>query len=471
MKKLIYTITLIIFLASCSKWLDVKPSTQVEKRDLLSTTEGYREVLIGAYIRLKSNDLYGKNLSWSTIELLAQHWEYASKTTDEDVSLYRYDYDNVSNIMGNIYNSLYKTIADVNSILESIDQHKDIFSDGNYELIKGEALAIRAYCHLDLLRLFGPIPTSDTQDDILPYVKTVGNVPNVHIPYSEYTNSLKEDLNQAENYLKKIDPITTYSIDELNSFYKGDFKPYDTFWAYRQMRFNYYSVIATKARFYLWIGEKQEALKNAEIVINATDKSGKKQYTLGNKSDMDRKDYSLSSEHILSFNNHNMSTLKKSLTYYRYDRKLLELFDNNDIRYTKLWEEDFDGTTRVYKTRKYTQLESYTNINKWAQNSMPVIRLYEMYLIAIECSDNAKAISLWNIISESRDTEPINQIVDKSAFNKLIVKEYNREFYAEGQAFYAYKRLNIEDILWSSKSGGKDVYVIPQPKEEFNYIK
>ncbi len=38
-----------------------------------------------------------------------------------------------------------------------------------HDLIKGEALAMRAFCHLDILRLFGPIPGEQTkrQDIVL----------------------------------------------------------------------------------------------------------------------------------------------------------------------------------------------------------------------------------------------------------------------------------------------------------------
>ena len=59
------------------------------------------------------------------------------------------------------------------------------------EIIKGECLAMRAYCHFDLLRLFGPMPTRTTASKILLYVTKVGIEYNTHHSYQEFTELLK----------------------------------------------------------------------------------------------------------------------------------------------------------------------------------------------------------------------------------------------------------------------------------------
>ena len=76
MKKIfILTITCVGFIFSaCNDWLDVNPRTQVRKDVLLETQKGFRDVLTGAYIRLKNGNLYGGEMIWNTIEYLAQHW-------------------------------------------------------------------------------------------------------------------------------------------------------------------------------------------------------------------------------------------------------------------------------------------------------------------------------------------------------------------------------------------------------------
>lgn len=92
-------------------------------------------------------------------------------------------------------------------ILEQIDARQDVFEPGMYEIIKGEALAMRAYCHFDLLRLFGPMPTRTSTGKILPYVTTVGIDYHTHHTYQEFTELLKNDLIDAEGLLKQVDPI------------------------------------------------------------------------------------------------------------------------------------------------------------------------------------------------------------------------------------------------------------------------
>ncbi len=50
-----------------------------------------------------------------------------------------------------------------------------------------------------------------------------------------------------------------------------------------------------------------------------------------------------------------------------------------------------------------------------------------------------------------------------------VMKEYRKEFYAEGQAFFNYKRMNLpkNKILYASTSASVVLnYVVPLPKTE-----
>ena len=87
-----------------------------------------------------------------------------------------------------------------------------------YEIIKGECLAMRAYCHFDLLRLFGPMPTRTTASKILPYVTKVGIEYNTHHSYQEFTELLENDLTDAGKLLYPFDPVIPAGEDreELN---------------------------------------------------------------------------------------------------------------------------------------------------------------------------------------------------------------------------------------------------------------
>lgn len=58
-----------ILCLSCNDWLDVSPSTEKDKEDILSNQAGFRSALIGAYIRMKSGGLYGKEMTWGWLKI------------------------------------------------------------------------------------------------------------------------------------------------------------------------------------------------------------------------------------------------------------------------------------------------------------------------------------------------------------------------------------------------------------------
>ena len=82
------------------------------------------------------------------------------------------------------------------------------------------------------------------------------------------------------------------------------------------------------------------------------------------------------------------------------------------------------------------------------KNTMPLIRLPEMYYILAECTDNLdESAALISKIREARGIEDVT-FADESEKMKHIEKEYRKEFYAEGQLWYFYKRLGYETFLY-----------------------
>ncbi|HUN01775.1 MAG TPA: RagB/SusD family nutrient uptake outer membrane protein, partial [Niabella sp.] len=133
---------------------------------------------------------YGKALTMTTMEQLISSWDVTASTTDQKLGLFQYDDAGVETSLANIFLQQYKIIAGINIILANVDSKKAVFSPGNYELIKGECLALRAYVHFDLLRLFGPVPANATNANLLAYVKTVSKIANPHISVDAYKTEL-----------------------------------------------------------------------------------------------------------------------------------------------------------------------------------------------------------------------------------------------------------------------------------------
>ncbi len=394
---------------------------------------------------------------------------------------FNYTDTGVESAMDAIFSQQYKVIASINAILDEIDNKKDVFvTDGLYELIKGEALALRALCHLDILRLFGPVPTVTNADPILPYVKTLSRDAVSHINFAAFKTELLKDLDDAELLLKVADPVLNFSMNEVRrpgAIYP--FNPTDTYFAFRHIRMNYYAVKALKARTYLWFGDNVNAFANAKEVIDAKNTDGSSKFTLGTSADMTAGNLHLPSEHIFAIyefalpttynNNFANGTIKKGSAETTIKS---QLYGNTgtDIRETYLWELITQpNQAKTYVIKKYKVVENPTQMLV-DYRQIPLLRVSEMYLIAIEAAPSlAESQAYWNTFRTARNITTSALSSDPVVLKDEVIKEYRKEFYAEGQSFFNYKRLNMpkNKILYASTAASVVLnYVVPLPKSE-----
>ena len=202
MKRTIYYMIIgyLLLGTGCSDWLSVNPKDKVEQKEMFSDENGFKNALIGNYIMLKDSKLYGKTLTMEFCENLAQHWKTNPQAIDGYTAAYDYKNTEVEELIEEIYGKFYNTIVNINNLLDYVDN--GVLTSDMHDLIKGEALAMRAFCHLDILRLFGPIPGEQTKDRILSYVRTVSKNYHEVNTWEEYVGYLEKDLNYAEVLLK-----------------------------------------------------------------------------------------------------------------------------------------------------------------------------------------------------------------------------------------------------------------------------
>lgn len=105
--------------------------------------------------------------------------------------------------------------------------------------------------------------------------------------------------------------------------------------------------------------------------------------------------------------------------------------DVTDYRVTYLWNEITEKSGTRYILEKYKQ----EGMPDAGLQEVPLIRLYEMYLIAIECSDlETEYKPLVDELVAARNISVVNvSTVDLK--NAFVAKEYQKEFYGEGQQF------------------------------------
>ena len=77
-------------MVACDSWLDTTPPSQVPEEDQFDDEFGFRQALIGCYIGMADVDLYGKQLTWYSVEM--QSGQYSIHTQAQIYAMGTYQY-------------------------------------------------------------------------------------------------------------------------------------------------------------------------------------------------------------------------------------------------------------------------------------------------------------------------------------------------------------------------------------------
>lgn len=457
--KYIPVILLAIIITSCSSWLDVDPQDRVMENKIFSDKEGFLKALNGVYIELVNPSLYGSDLSYGTLDILAQYYNVKNNSNSPYWIYGNYNYadPNAKKKIDAIWSTAYNLIANCNTIIEKCDEKEEMLGKTFYPLIKGEALALRGMLHFDLLRLFGPVYRDNTQKlKCIPYVATSVQKVNSLLSAEEILSLVIRDLKDAENLLT-VDPVIT----EGPRNYPNEMGKNDLY--YRQYRLNYFAVRALLARAYLWGNNRTEALAYARLNIDecqeeVTANSDKKLLfpfiTRESALDYSCPDRVFSGEILFALYNLSRASIYderfspslKSHAIFTVagDKRWKELYDDeNDYRY-KQWATKVVETNVIY-FRKFEEVSNVDGLSMPFRYMMPLIRMSEMYLIAAEATnDTDYALACINKLRRHRGCVAI--ILSPGELDDYITKEYRREMICEGQMFFYYKRKGMQNI-------------------------
>jgi len=467
-------------ITGCSEWLDYTPKDQQIENQQFSSRQGFYAAVNGVYNRLTSTILYGENLTYGALDCMGKRYNTGTDNTRTAYLWAQYDYTNksISANINYIWGNAYATILNVNVILKNLETRKNILSTKDYQVIKGDLLSLRAFLHLDMLRLFGPVYSRKADALAIPYndsedAKSYTILSAKDIIY----NHLIPDLTEAEKTLKEADPVLTEGV--LSS----DSENGDNFLRYRQLRLNYYATVLLKARAYLWAGDKKNAAIEARKITDDPQIKSRFPFVnpdklLGNTTDPDR---AFSTEVLFGFYNTNKSNIyistfdganlsQNSLLQPRGNYIDL-LYSKADYRYASLWTQYGE----FYNLVKYKGISIDLKKPPFYTYLMPLIHLSEAYYIASEAlieTDPGAAITYLNTILNARGLTQIAANTQASAVIEEIQKEYMREMIGEGQIFFMMKRfyLGMADI-YNAESTNNVVasearYVLPLPESE-----
>ncbi|WET01729.1 RagB/SusD family nutrient uptake outer membrane protein [Flavobacterium sp. YJ01] len=480
MNKYLYKITFILLasvtLASCSDFLDVVPQDKILEDQTYSSEVGIQNVHNGIYLQLANTNLYGRHLTMDAVEILGQQFNMSGSHKKATISTYSYAEALPKSTFASIWVTAFKTILSANKFLESIDQHAEKISKEKADLLKGEAIAIRAMLHFDMLRLYGPIYKVSPADPSIPYYDLAQTTNNPILPANEVMAKIIADLDLAISLLKD-DPFP--SIGKTGTTTAFDGSPY--YYKDRGQRMNILAVKCLKARVLLYAGDKTGAFAVANELINYVKSQSYIYWTpfleATNSANPDRifsaenffalSDFTLYAKQKLLFD----SSLDDFNIYAPMLSRLNAVFESNDNDYRNLpsWKIPISGG----KTQKtFFKYEDVTDKTKTFRFQIPMFKLSELYLIAAETAPvAADGIAYLNTLRFNRG---LTNLAATAVLATEITKEYRKEFMGEGQLFFYYKRINSTAIPNGSAASGNVTmnalkYVVPLPDEEINF--
>ncbi len=214
-----------LLLGACNKTLEVEPLFQKDGSQIFTTLQDYEYALTGAYGLFRQVGYLGSGgqttSTWALLpDMLADNlvrtaedlanwqvqinWAYATDEDDLEVA----------------WVAAYSVINQANIVLRNIDRFAAA-EPTRVNRIKGQALAIRAYAHFDVLRYWGENFDRNSTGRGIPYVETpdFNNNP-ARLSVAETWNKIFADMEQAETLLGDVDqPVNAGSsragIDQL----------------------------------------------------------------------------------------------------------------------------------------------------------------------------------------------------------------------------------------------------------------
>ena len=467
MKQIIYILltTTMLGLMSCSDWLDVSPKTSIPTDKQFESESGFKDALTGIYLKLGTTTLYAGDLTYAYLdELAGLYSDYPGYNTNAvfDQSIV-FDYENMFLSKKNgIYSTMYNIIANINNFLEYVDKNKDVLvTERYYETMKGEALGLRAFLHFDLLRMFGPVYKEHPASKAIPYRIAFDKDATPVLPASEVVDAILKDLNDAEKLLKESDPLDFFTDQTDEDFTDKKF------------RMNLYAVKAMLARVYCYKGDAESkglATEYAKQVIAAS-----KYFTLYKSQTASNYNSIRYAEQIFGITVNEFSNLlignymdmenTNTQQHFYLDGDKFKFFyetadaGNTDWRKNTEMFEVINGASRTdVFCRKYNQKPLNGGYAYSGADAIPLIRLPEMYYIVAECvpsaSESADALNTVRFARGISYSDEISSIgyddldntseEDKNQTKRIneIMKEYRKEYFAEGQLFYFLKAHN-----------------------------
>ena len=403
---IIFLTILGMMFTACTDDLELNPAQDLSTGEAIGDLDGLQTALNGAYDGMQRVGYYGReylvipeaegNLTYLTIS-----------NSNRFVATYQYQWTTTDGDITDFWNIAYNTILRANNVINSVDN-----VDGDATIksnVKGQAMAIRALCHFDLVRFFAKQYTNGTPGSDLgvPIITESGINEPVRNTVEEVYSFVVTELTAARALLDQANGtyrFTPNAIDALLArvnLYKGD-----------------YSKAASLAGGL--VGNSAYSLATDVVAMFAGPGSSEEIFTLN----------------VATSENNgsdNLGGIYNPITYgdLRVTTDLMDLYEPDDVRTQLIYE---DGGEFYHS--KFLAQEGTPGLY-----SPKILRLSEMYLIQAEASarggDNTTAKNALNTLRTSRGASALPDGTDWVA---ATLAERQRELAYEGHTIFDYWR-------------------------------
>ncbi|PUZ19439.1 Starch-binding associating with outer membrane [Chitinophaga costaii] len=436
--------------AGCKKFIDVDaPSDQLVTSTAFATDNTLKSTISGMYITMAYSNSYDLqfNLSFLTGNSSDEFKFYVPSSDYDPYYFYTLATDEYK--VAALWADLYSSIYQANSIIEGVQNSTGTISSTMKTEAISEAKFVRAFCHFNLVNLYGDVPIVTTTD-------AVKNNTLYRSKKEDVYKQIISDLTDARDHL-----LTDYS------YANGE-----------RTRPNKYVAQALLSRAYLYAGDWANAQLNADSVINHTELynllSTEKLGGIFVKNNQEAIwQVTASPAAFVGFTQEGQyySFGSKSIPNYLLSDYLVKAFETGDKRFDNwVGTSTYEGTTYYYPFKYKQSAEDEGDDGEYCT----YLRLAEQYLISAEAkaqqNNLSGAIAAINVI-RSRAGLPATTASSQADILLAVEQERRIELFGEyGHRWNDLRRTGRADAVLSKVKEGwtTNAALYPIPKYDRN---
>ncbi|GHE37521.1 RagB/SusD family nutrient uptake outer membrane protein [Sphingobacterium griseoflavum] len=434
-----------VFLASCSKNIDLVPSDTIPSESALENYQDYDKAVIGAY----SNIAYQQTINVNTVLADESRWAIDNNARNYSAGAHKWAFDAGEATATDGWGNLYNVIDRVNRALALYDNITTTTAEEASALprLKGELHAIRAFAHFELLRWFTEEFTPTSLGVPAMTASTVTGKP-ARNTWAEVMTLIQADLSEADQLI----PSAFTDIFRIT-------KP---------------AVAAIRARVALYNKDWANAITYANQAL-----ASKGTLATGETYNGIWTDANTSEVFFQLRRNSNSGSIRTLWTddntdvFFSPSYKLMATFDQtNDIRYARFFMDD----TSVPVTRENWKVNKYPGQNATNRfNNIKVYRVSEMYLILAEAyaetNNLAEGTSRLNALRAARINGYTSQaFANANALIEAVYLERYKELAFEGHRFFDLRRRNLPVVRTAQDIASGAAIPLQLNTSDRNYI-